>query len=89
MKTHICPRIILAGLKRNQAEYEAVEQELSNLYGILEHRGRFIELMIRHEHLQDEFGTKSFRDSIASVTRAERLRWNMRLQAQVPRVGSR
>jgi hypothetical protein len=89
MKTHICPSIILAGLKRNQAEYEVVEQELSTLYGILEHRGRFNELMIRYEQLQDEFDTKSFRDSIASLARAERIMWNIRLHIRLHHAGDR
>jgi hypothetical protein len=82
MRTQICPSIILAGLKRNHAQYEELTEKDEmvgpanladvNLLKALESNCDF------------EEGFQALHRSLADLTRAERCLWMGRLKEVVP-----
>ena len=93
MRTQVCPDIILAAIKRNQASFEPVDWQFCRLmrymWGCREgdqcRRRALEEVMTKHSGFQDDFcdAVDAFMSSIAGLPRHMRCLWMRHLRDAV------
>jgi hypothetical protein len=79
MRTQICPSIILAGLKRNQAQYEELTEK-DEIMGPAD--VNLLKALQSNCAFEEAF--QALHRSLADLTRAERCLWMGRLKEVVP-----